>query len=93
MTQELLSDQVRQAFADYFEVDLSGRPAVVFDADFPRDAVGEFSTEMVKHFFQSFGQALGAFGLKKGRKPGNGAITYLDIELVDAPASVANAVV
>ena len=41
-------------------VDLSGRPVVVFEADFPRDAVGELSTEMVKHFFQSLGQSLGA---------------------------------
>ena len=41
-------------------VDLSGRPAIVFEADFPRDAVGEFSTEMVQHFFASLGQALGA---------------------------------
>jgi imidazoleglycerol-phosphate dehydratase/histidinol-phosphatase len=41
-------------------VDLSGRPAVVFEADFPRATVGELSTEMVKHFFQSLGQSLGA---------------------------------
>lgn len=41
-------------------VDLSGRPAVVFEADFPRDSVGELSTEMVQHFFASLGQALGA---------------------------------
>lgn len=41
-------------------IDLSGRPAVVFDAEFPRDSVGELSTEMVRHFFQSLGQALGA---------------------------------
>jgi len=41
-------------------IDLSGRPAIVFDADFPRDAVGEFSTEMVQHFFASLSQALRA---------------------------------
>jgi imidazoleglycerol-phosphate dehydratase/histidinol-phosphatase len=41
-------------------IDLSGRPAVVFEADFPRDSVGELSTEMVQHFFASLGQALGA---------------------------------
>ena len=41
-------------------IDLSGRPAVEFEAEFPRDAVGELSTEMVRHFFQSLGQALGA---------------------------------
>ena len=41
-------------------IDLSGRPAVVFEAEFPRESVGEMSTEMVKHFFTSLGQALGA---------------------------------
>ena len=41
-------------------VDLSGRPAVIFEADFPRDSVGDMSTEMVQHFFASLGQALGA---------------------------------
>ena len=41
-------------------VDLSGRPAFVFEADFPRDQVGQLSTEMVRHFFASLAQALGA---------------------------------
>ena len=41
-------------------VDLSGRGALVFDGDFPRDAVGEMSVEMVRHFFQSFANSLGA---------------------------------
>lgn len=41
-------------------VDLSGRPAFQFDADFPRDQVGQLSTEMVKHFFASLSQSLGA---------------------------------
>ena len=41
-------------------VDLSGRPAIVFEADFPRDHVGELSTEMVQHFFASLSQSLGA---------------------------------
>jgi len=41
-------------------VDLSGRPAFVFKARFPREKVGEFSTEMVRHFFASLSQSLGA---------------------------------
>jgi imidazoleglycerol-phosphate dehydratase/histidinol-phosphatase len=41
-------------------IDLSGRPAFSFEADFPREKVGEFSTEMVRHFFASLSQALGA---------------------------------
>ena len=41
-------------------IDLSGRPAIVFEADFPRGRVGELSTEMVQHFFASLSQSLGA---------------------------------
>jgi imidazoleglycerol-phosphate dehydratase/histidinol-phosphatase len=41
-------------------IDLSGRPAVVFEAAFPRDQVGGLSTEMVRHFFASLSQSLGA---------------------------------
>jgi len=41
-------------------VDLSGRPAIVFEADFPRDHVGGLSTEMVRHFFASLSQSLRA---------------------------------
>jgi imidazoleglycerol-phosphate dehydratase/histidinol-phosphatase len=41
-------------------VDLSGRPACVFEAEFPRDSVGSLSTEMVRHFFASLSQALRA---------------------------------
>ena len=41
-------------------VDLSGRPAFVLDGELPRDRIGELTTEMVKHFFQSLAQSLGA---------------------------------
>ncbi|QKK01381.1 MAG: bifunctional histidinol-phosphatase/imidazoleglycerol-phosphate dehydratase HisB [Pseudomonadota bacterium] len=41
-------------------VDLSGRPAIVFSADFPRESVGGLHTEMVEHFFASLAQTLRA---------------------------------
>jgi imidazoleglycerol-phosphate dehydratase/histidinol-phosphatase len=39
-------------------IDLSGRPAFEFSANFPRDMVGALSTEMVRHFFASLSQSL-----------------------------------
>ena len=41
-------------------LDLSGRAWLVFNANFPRDRVGEMPTEMVAHFFKSLSAALGA---------------------------------
>ena len=41
-------------------LDLSGRAAFQFAANFPRDHVGELSTEMVEHFFRSLSESLGA---------------------------------
>ncbi len=41
-------------------LDLSGRAAFQFSGDFPRDSVGELSTEMVEHFFRSLAESLGA---------------------------------
>ena len=41
-------------------IDLSGRPAFVFDGEFPTESVGEFAAEMCPHFFQSLSQSLGA---------------------------------
>jgi imidazoleglycerol-phosphate dehydratase len=35
-------------------VDLSGRSALVFKAEFRRKKIGDLSTEMIEHFFQSF---------------------------------------
>lgn len=41
-------------------LDLSGRAAFAFTGEFPRDSVGELSTEMVVHFFRSLAESLGA---------------------------------
>lgn len=41
-------------------IDLSGRPACVFNGTFNAPMVGALPTEMVPHFFQSFANALGA---------------------------------
>ncbi len=41
-------------------LDLSGRGRFVFEGDFPRERVGELSTEMVQHFFRTLAEALGA---------------------------------
>lgn len=41
-------------------IDLSGRAYFVSQANFKRPVIGEFSTEMVPHFFQSLSQSLQA---------------------------------
>ena len=41
-------------------IDLSGRTALVFSASFNRKKVGDLSTEMIEHFFQSFAENLKA---------------------------------
>ncbi len=41
-------------------IDLSGRAMLVFEGEFPRDRVGGLAIEMVRHFFHSFADALGA---------------------------------
>ena len=41
-------------------LDLSGRAAFEFKGAFPRDSVGELSTEMIEHFFRSLAESLGA---------------------------------
>ena len=40
-------------------LDLSGRPYLVFDAEFTTDQVGYFDTEMVKEFFYAISYAAG----------------------------------
>ncbi|ADY27213.1 Imidazoleglycerol-phosphate dehydratase (plasmid) [Deinococcus proteolyticus MRP] len=49
-------DEVRAECA----LDLSGRPYLVFSAEFTREKVGELDTSLVEHFFQSLAQTLGA---------------------------------
>lgn len=41
-------------------IDLSGRPYLVFEGTFDREYVGDFPTEMVKHFFYSLAMNLKA---------------------------------
>jgi len=41
-------------------IDLSGRGRFVFRGEFPRERVGELSTEMVEHFFRTLSDAIGA---------------------------------
>ena len=38
-------------------IDVSGRPFLVWDVDFPRAKVGTFDTELVREFFQALSQA------------------------------------
>lgn len=39
--------------------DISGRPFLVFEADFPEERIGAFDTCMVKEFFRAFSTAAG----------------------------------
>lgn len=38
-------------------VDISGRPFLVFDVEFPREKIGSFDTELVREFFHAFAQS------------------------------------
>ena len=48
-------------------IDISGRPFLVFKADFPRDKIGEFDTELVREWFQAFAINAGLSALGVGR--------------------------
>ena len=37
-------------------IDVSGRPFLVFNVDFPRQKIGSFDTELVREFFQALAQ-------------------------------------
>lgn len=37
-------------------IDVSGRPFLIFDVDFPRQKIGTFDTELVREFFQALSQ-------------------------------------
>ena len=37
-------------------IDVSGRPFLVWDVDFPREKIGTFDTELVREFFQALSQ-------------------------------------
>ena len=52
-------------------LDLSGRPYLVFDADFTTDRVGYFDTEMVKEFFYAVSYSAGMNLHLKVLTPGN----------------------
>jgi imidazoleglycerol-phosphate dehydratase len=41
-------------------IDLSGRPALNFDAAFSREKVGDLSTELIYDFFKAFSDSCGA---------------------------------
>lgn len=40
-------------------IDVSGRPFLVWDVDFPTQKIGTFDTELVREFFQAFAQHAG----------------------------------
>jgi imidazoleglycerol-phosphate dehydratase len=40
-------------------LDISGRPYFVWKVDFTATRLGEWDTELIEHWFQSFGQAAG----------------------------------
>ena len=52
-------------------LDLSGRPYLVFNAEFTTDSVGGFDTEMVKEFFHAITYSTGMNLHIKMLEPGN----------------------
>ena len=40
-------------------IDISGRPFLVFNCEYPRDKIGDFDTELVREWFQAFAMNAG----------------------------------
>ncbi len=52
-SQDLPMDEAMTSAA----IDVSGRPFLVWDVEFPREKIGAFDTELVREFFNAFAQA------------------------------------
>jgi imidazoleglycerol-phosphate dehydratase len=53
------SDLVMDETLTRVAIDVSGRPFLVFNCDYPRHKIGEFDTELVREWFQAFAMNAG----------------------------------